>query len=159
MKKQPTPNTPKTPQQPPQPTMQEMEQRLTQLSRQNGELCQMLWEAVRKAAPDTHRLELPPKAGDPLWLLAFNAGSDGKVELLAGTHLEITEQEKKRVVRLLRGTATPIQEAIAQLGLPHPPAYVEAKIADRIAWKDGTWISVTPPTLGERIKSAVKWPA
>jgi hypothetical protein len=140
MKKQPTPNTPKTPQQPPQPTMQEMEQRLTQLSRQNGELCQMLWEAVRKAAPDTHRLE-------------------GKVELLAGTHLEITEQEKKRVVRLLRGTATPIQEAIAQLGLPHPPAYVEAKIADRIAWKDGTWISVTPPTLGERIKSAVKWPA
>lgn len=149
---------PATPQQPQMPTMQEMQQKLIQLYRENGELKQMLWEAVQKASPETHRLLLSKSASNPLFHLVLVPGLDETVELLAGTHLEITEQEKKRVVRLLRGTATPIQEAIALLGLPHPPAYVEAKIAERIVWKNGTWISVTPPTLGERIKSAVKWP-
>lgn len=149
---------PTPPQEQPEPTPQQMRQELNLLYREKAQLSQMLWEAVRIAAPETHRLELPPAASDPLWVLAFNAGSDGKMELLAGTHPEITEAEKKRLVRLLRDTTNKLEEAIAFLKLPFPPAYVEQRIADRIVWKDGAWRSVTPPTLGERVKNAVKWP-
>lgn len=80
------------------------------------------------------------------------------MELLAGTHPEITEQEKKRIVRLLRDTTNKIEEAVAFLKLPFPPAYVEQRIADHLTWKDGKWQSVTPPTIGERVKNAVNWP-
>ncbi len=133
----------------------------------------MLWQLVQLHAPETHELELDETGIDPLWQIAFARGSaDGKIRVLAGTMPEITEQQKKRVVRLLRGTSKTMVDALAELGLEHPAAYVEKKVADRIAWKQvpvadesghpgsvvHRWESVTPATVGEKVMNAVHWP-
>lgn len=140
---------------------QEM-QELISLRREKAALSQILWNLVTMAAPDTHKIEVSPAPTDPLWQLAFVRSSDqesGKVCLLAGTIPEITEQEKKRVVRLLRGTTKPMHEALAELKIPHPSAYVEDKIKAHLVWKEhtdsngGFWESIKPPSIGERAKN------
>jgi hypothetical protein len=133
-----------------------------------------LWELIRQAAPDSHEVEVLPTASDPLWQLAFVQSSDaksGKVRILAGTIKPISEQEKKRVVRLLRGTSTPMQTALAQLELERfPPSYVEKEVAKHLAWRPvdkdavnphgvpGHWESVTPPPIGETVKNILHFP-
>lgn len=155
-------------------SQQEM-QELTSLRREKAALSGMLWELVRQAAPETHDIEVKAAPTDPLWQLAFVQSSDpkgGKVRILAGTIKPISEQEKKRVVRLLRGTTMPMDAALTQLKLQHyPPSYVEKQIEAYLAWDNdgknvpsnnpaalGTWKSVTPPSVGESAKNIIFWP-
>ena len=142
------------------------QQEISQLRQQYAAVSELLWETIHTLAPETHEAVVLPHASNPLWELAFVrvAGPDGqpdpsgKMRICAATIPEITEQEKKRVVRFLRGTDRPIEDALGELKLPFPATYLEAKIADRIKWENKTWVSVTPPTLAERVKNAVKWP-
>lgn len=147
-----------------------LEQEVIQLRREKDALSQLLWETVRQASPDTHTLEVPAAVSDPLWLLAFVPGSKaGTAKILAGTMPPISEQEKKRVVRLLRGTAKPMAEALAELELPYPESYVEREIAAHVVWKksvddaggargSGTWDSVRKPDIGEQLKNVLRIP-
>lgn len=143
---------------------------LQQLRLQKDALSQLLWEVVRKASPETETIEVSSAVSDPLWLLAFVPGSkEGTTKILAGTMPPITEQEKKRVVRLLRGTNTPMGAALLELKLPYPPSYVEKQIAAHLVWKKsgnddggagsaGTWESVRGPELGEQLKNVLRIP-
>lgn len=145
---------------PPPPKLPPQSAEVQQLMREKANLCQMLWELVRLHSPDTETVELPTTASNPLWQLAFVRGSeDGKVKLMAGLHPEMTDAQQKRVVRFLRDTSKKIEEAMISLELPFPPLYVDRRISDRITWKDGKWISVTPAGLVEKAKNAVHWPA
>lgn len=156
----------------PQMSEQEM-QELLSLRREKAALSQMMWEMVTQIAPDTHVVEVNPTPSDPLWQLAFVRSSDAKsdkIRIMAGTMLPITEQEKKRVVRLLRGTSTPMHTALAQLKIPHPPSYVEKQIETHLKWRPaekseaspegapGVWESVTPPSVGEKAKNFLGFP-
>lgn len=148
-------------------------QELAQLRQQYQAVSELLWETIRTAAPDTHEITIAPHASTPLWELAFvrAAGPDGqpdptgRMRVLAATIPELTEQEKKHVVRFLRGTDKPIEDAMLEFKLPHPPSYLVAKIADRITWKAAAitsdlkthpddvryhWESVTPPIDDEK---------
>lgn len=149
-------------------------QELIALRREKAALSEMLWNLVRQAHPETHEAEVSPAAEDPLWQIAFVRSSDeksGKIRILAGTIKPITEQEKKRVVRLLRGTATPMHTALAQLELDRfPPSYVEQQITAHLKWHpaepnattplgvSGHWKSIQMPSFREKAKNLVNWP-
>jgi hypothetical protein len=159
---------------PPEPLNPQERQELISLRREKAALSAMLWNLVRQAYPDSHSAEVMPAADDPLWQIAFVQSSvrdSGKVRILAGTILPITESEKKRVVRLLRGTATPMHTALAQLELERfPPSYVEKQIEAHLKWQvgdekaktplgvSGYWHSVTAPLFGEKAKNFLRLP-
>lgn len=169
-----------SPNQTPSPTSSEPlnpqeRQELIALRREKAALSAIMWNLVRQAHPETHDAEVMPAAEEPLWQLAFVQSSDassGKIRIVAGTIVPITESEKKRVVRLLRGTSTPMHTALAQLELDRfPPSYVEREIAAHLKWapaeKDaatnphgvaGVWESVKAPTLGEKAKNFLNLP-
>lgn len=163
------------------------QQEIAQLRQQYQAVSELLWETIHTLAPETHEAVVLPHASNPLWELCFvrveaadgKPDPSGKMRICAATVPEITEQEKKRVVRFLRGTDRPIEDAIAEFKLAFPATYLEAKIADRIRWKAyglgeivpgvpsadggqraalGIWESVTPPTIAEKVKNAVNWP-
>jgi hypothetical protein len=177
MSSTPTPNHPKDQaskpaEPPPQMSQQEM-QELLSLRREKAAMSQILWELVTQVAPDTHHIEVSPTPSDPLWQLAFVQSSDaksGKIRILAGTMPAITEQEKRRVVRLLRSTSTPMHTALAQLEIPHPPSYVEKQIEAHLKWRPaekgefnpagatGVWESVKAPSIGEKAKNFLGFP-
>jgi hypothetical protein len=94
-------------------------------------------------APTEEQIVISCIATDPLWHLAFLALDEEntdptKIRILAGLMPPITEQEKKRVVRFLRGTTKPVHEAIQELKLPHPPSYVQEQISPRLRWHPGS---------------------
>lgn len=150
------------------------QQEISQLRQQYNAVSELLWEVVRLSNPDTHEISLLPHASDPLWELSFiraeldgKPDPSGKIRICASTIPEITESQKKRVVRLLRGTSTSLPEAMTQLQIPHPISYVEKKISDRLEWKPnsetdptagGIWESVTPPTIMESAKNILHFP-
>lgn len=158
----PTPNAAAPTSNPEQSTQlpQEQMQELLSLRRERAAISQIMWNLVRTIAPEEHQIEVSPTPSDPLWQLAFVQSSDpasGKICILAGAIPPITEQEKKRVVRMLRGTSLSMEHALTELKLPYPPSYVEKVVEDRIKWsasKDAAvpsiWESVTPPSIGER---------
>lgn len=164
------PNPSHSPQQPTstaQPSAPTPEQQLSQLRSQHEALSQLLWQVIRAASPEEHTITVLPGASDPLWEIWCNRSEvDGKpdptgaIRVCAATIPELTEHEKKKVVRYLRGTDRPLGEALHALKLRHPMAYVEQKIADRIKFNatDRRWESVTAPTLGERIKNVLRFP-
>lgn len=131
------------------------DQQITQLRQQYAAVSELLWESIRVLAPDAHEVTVLPQASNPLWQLAFlrAQGADGKpdptgrMRICAATIPELTEQEKKKVVRFLKGTGVPIEDALKEFQLPHPVGYVETRIADRIKWvptdpksgPEGTW--------------------
>lgn len=142
------------------------EQELAQLRQQYSAVCEMLWETVRSMSPDSHEVAVSPHASDPLWELSFlrtesEDGSKpdptGRIRICASTIPEITEQEKKRVVRYLRGTPVPMTDALRALELPHPPTYVELKIQNYIKWspEKSYWDSVTPPNFMEKVSKYI----
>lgn len=146
---------------------QSQEQELQSLRYEKAAMSAVIWNLVRLAAPDTHSAEVGTMATDPLWQLAFVQSSNpnsGRIKILAGAMKPITEQEKKRVVRLLRGTSTPMHTALLQLELPHPPSYVEKEIHQYLWWqkptKDaaGYWFSVTRTPLVESAKNLIGLP-
>lgn len=104
-------------------------------------LAELLWNAVRKAFPDTHEVVVPSRPTDDLWQIGFTHEAEGSenVRVLAGTIPSITEQEKKRVVRFLKGTAHGMEVALAEFKLDHPTHYVAAQIAKHLVFKDGLW--------------------
>lgn len=145
-----------------QPPAQTPEHEIQALRRQVALSSQLLWETVRKLSPETDTATVPAEISNPLWQLAYEASSDGKsIRILAGTIPPITEQEKKRVVRTLRGTSTRIVDAVLALKLPHPPSYVEDQIKAFIVWnpgKDGAapvWNSVKPASIVETIRGKI----
>lgn len=149
----------------PQPSL---EQQLSQLRMQYAAVSEMLWETIREAGPASHEVEVSPNASDPLWELCFlrAAGPDGKpdpkgrIRICASTIPEMTESQKKRIIRFLRGTGHPLEDAMRECEIPHPLTYVESKIADRLKWNPGTsiWDSVTPATVGEQAKNILHFP-
>lgn len=146
-----------------QPAPPTPEQELLQLRRQNDAMSQLMWELVRQSNPETHRAEMPTAVSDPLWQLVFVPGSkDGTTTILAGTMLPITEQEKKRVVRLLRGTNKKMEDALRELGLEFPAAYVEKQIGDYIKWgtvsHQSGWESIKPASVVESVKNLLHLP-
>jgi hypothetical protein len=158
-----------------QPTPEQMQQVMQELIQRHAAVSEALWETIRTLAPDTHEVTVSSHASDPLWDLRFIrvAGPDGKpdpsgrIRICAATIPELTEHDKKRLVRYLRGTDTPLEQALAHFRLEHPVAYVAAKLSDRIRWNPGTpgdegnaahWESVTPPDAGERFKNLLHLP-
>lgn len=156
-------------------------QELASLRQQYNAVSELLWETIRTLAPQTHEVTVLPRASNPLWEICFvrAEGKDGKpdetgrMRICAALIPEMTEAEKKRVVRFLRGTSRPLEDALAEFQLPHPISYVEAKIADRIKWTTAAvtsdtkthpagirqeWTSVTPAEIGEKVKNAIHWP-
>lgn len=133
-------------------------------------MSQLMWELVRQSNPETHIAEVAASASDPLWLIAFVPGSEGKVKILAGANQPITEQEKKRVVRLLRGTSKPMTEALTELRLEFPSAYVEKQISEHLVWDNsgkypegdsrigGFWQSKNPTPAMETVKNILHIP-
>lgn len=128
-------------------------------------MSQIIWNLVRKYEPDEEQVVVSSLASDELWQLAF-VQADAKntdptlVRILAGLLPPITEAEKKKVVRLLRGTDKPMHEALAELELPHQPTYVEKQIRPHLVWDKatGAWNSVTPAGLGEVAKNFLHLP-
>lgn len=164
-----------TPAQAPTPDTQsnsQRDQQMRSLHQQNAALSQILWNLVRQYEPTEEQVVVSSIASDPLWQLAFmpadaENSDPTKVRVLAGFVPPITEQEKKRVVRFLRGTDKPMMDALEALQLSHPPAYVEQQIAGHLKWYPGTketegndacWQSVTPASLAERAKNVLQIP-
>lgn len=150
---QPTP-PPQSSDRPPSPSPAQQQQELTQLRRQTAAMSQIIWNLVRQIEPEEQQLVVSSIASDPLWQLAFVAADEKntdatKVRILAGLLQPITEQEKKRVCRLLRWTARPLHEATAQLELPHPSEYVQKQIEPYLKWDDAAklWQPVKQPSL------------
>lgn len=149
--------------------IEEERKELAMLRNWRATMSVVIWNLVRQAYPETHETEVPTVPSDPLWQLAFVQPSDGssaKTRILAGTIKPIAEQEKKRVVRLLRGTTTPMHIALSQLELERfPPSYVEEQISAYLKWEpvkkdelnptgaQGSWHSVSRPFFGERLKN------
>lgn len=125
------------------------EQELNQLRAQYQAVCELLWQTVATCAPDTHRLTVAPAAENPLWELTFLRADEGKkIEICAATIPELDEQTKKKLVRMLRGTDKKLTDAMTELELRHPAAYLVQKLSDRIVYKvndegsAGSWASV-----------------
>lgn len=149
------------------PAAPSQDQELIQLRRDEDAMSQIMWELVRHTNPETHTAEVPAAVSDPLWALVFERGSkEGQVKILAGTNLPITESQKKRVCRFLRGTSRPMEDALRELRFEFPLSYVEQQIAAHLRWERtsadgvaagapvGQWISVKPPGFGERAMNA-----
>lgn len=124
-----------------EPTVAQLQQEIAQLRQQYRAVGQYLWLAIRELRGDEHEITLKTDAIDPLWALAFLQVSDDKgemdlsrIQILAGTEPPMTEQEKKRLVRQLRGTNKKLTEVLAGLKLNFPQAYVERFISDRVKW-------------------------
>ncbi len=161
---------PPAPDAPPAPTIADLQREIQQLRQQYRAVTQYLWIAIRLFRPEDHEAELVTNEVDPLWEVAFVHVQDAKgvidpnrIRILAGTQLPMTEQEKKRLVRRLRGTSDRLAAVMAELKLNFPHAYVEQFIADRVKWKvntDGStvWESVTPPGFVEKLKNALDLP-
>lgn len=112
------------------------------------------------AAPETHDIEVATTPSDPLWQLVFGPSADeksGRVRILAGAIKPMTEQDKKRVVRLLRGTDRQLIDVLIELRMVWPPSYVEAQIATHLKWSEETkqWASVASPSLGARVANLI----
>ena len=128
------------------------EQEAAQARQQYRAVAQYLWEMIQKFSPETNDIIVPSAVSNPLWELAFlKVEVDGKIDpnlirICACTRPEITDQEKKRLVRLLKGTNKSIVEAMAELKLDFPATYVELKIYDRIRWSNNLWNQVTEDT-------------
>lgn len=122
--------------QPPAPTP---EQEIQGLRAQHAVDAQIIWNLVRKFCPDEHQIVCSIIADDPLWNLAYlqvdaENSEPTQVRLAAGALQPISEQEKKKVVRALRGTSRQLHELVMELGLPHPPSYVEQQIKAHCVW-------------------------
>jgi hypothetical protein len=167
---QPTPQPPSPKSLKPTPAQTlSPQQEIASLRQQYQAVSEMLWETIHQLAPETHEVTVPGAASNPLWELFFlrpekqDAGDPvARVRICAATIPELSEQDKKRVVRFLRGTGTPLEAALAHLSLRHPPLYVEQKIKDRIKWGtvDGQpgWESITPAETGEKVKNLLHLP-
>lgn len=149
---------------PPQPSL---EQQLQQLRMQYAGVSELLWETIRTLAPESHEATVSPHASNPLWELAFvRAEKDGKpdptgrMRICAATIPEMTESQKKKIVRFLRGTNRPLEDAMRECEIPHPLVYVEQRISDRVKWnpESSLWDSITPATAGEKIKNIIHFP-
>ena len=132
------------------------EQQLQQLRMQHSATCEILWESLRTLAPDTHKVTIIPRASNPLWELVFarepgpdgKPSADGKMVIYASTMAEMTEQQKKKLVRFLKGSMRSIEEAIEEIGTPFPAMYVEVKVKDRIRFDPEVgWV----PVVAEQI--------
>ena len=108
-------------------------------------MAELIWNSVRKAFPDSHEVVVPLRPTDDLWMLAFSFEAEGSsnVRILAGTIPPITDQEKKRVVRFLKGTAHGMEVALAEFKLDHPAHYVASQISEHLVFKDGIWTTIS----------------
>lgn len=105
---------------------------------------------------------------DPLWQLPFLQVLDdegemdpNKIRILAGTLPPLTEQDKKRLVRRLRGTNLELTAVLQEFKFTdYPPHYVERFLLDRVKWdkEQKLWVSVTPAGVGEKIRNLLHFP-
>lgn len=109
---------------------------LHRLQGMNSALSIALWTLVRKHCPETHTADVAITPDDPLWELAFVPSDlgEGHLRILAGAKLPPTEGDKKRLVRLLRGTSRDLMEAMQEIGLDYPPSYMAEAISAFVVW-------------------------
>lgn len=134
----------------PEPTLAQLQQEIAQLRQQYRAVSQYLWIAIRQFRPDHHEAVLDTSNVDPLWAVAFLQVRDSKgefapdrIQVLAGADLPMNDQEKKRLVRLLKEKPElTLADAMTEQKLSFPPDYVERLINDRVVWRDGKWTAV-----------------
>ena len=118
---------------------------LIQLRREKAQLSMILWETIKTLAPDADEVTIAITPRDDLWQIAFlQAPAEGEIirtRIIAGTIPALTDAEKKRLVRALKGTAKSIDDVVKEQGLPHPVQYLVRMVADRVRWQDGAWVA------------------
>lgn len=123
---------------------------LHRLQGMNSALSIALWTLVRKHCPETHTADVAITPDDPLWELVFGPSDlgDGHMHIMAGEKLPPTEGDKKRLVRLLRGTSRDLMEAMQEIGLDYPPSYMEQAISAHLVWhrESQVWQGLTQIT-------------
>lgn len=136
---------------------QKLRQELNALRQEKAAMSQIIWNLVRQLEPAEEQLVVSSIASDPLWQVAFLSADEKnsdptKVRILAGALVPITEGEKKRVVRFLRGTSKHMHEALTAFELPHPSDYVMRQIESHLKWDEEKklWESVGAAPLAER---------
>jgi hypothetical protein len=141
-----------TPPPSPEPTIPQLQQEVAQLRQQYRAVSQYLWTVIRSLRAEEHEVTLDTSGVDPLWALVFLQVNDAqgvidpnRIQILAGTQPEMTDQEKKRLVRRLAGTKDKLVDAMAELKMDFPPPYAERRISDRVVWKKdpGVWEKTT----------------
>lgn len=130
---------------PPQPKSPEIDlkREVARLQQESRAVSQYLWLTIASLREETMDVILDTSRIDPLWSLVFLHVLDekgeidpGRIRVAAATIPPMTEQEKKRLVRRLKGTSERnLAAVLKELGLDHfPTPYVERFISDRVKW-------------------------